>query len=119
MKNQGFLRRLRFAGAGVRFAAAHERSFRSQIALGLLALLVLAWLRPPPLWWALSLLAAGLVLVAEMVNTALEQALDRLHPDQHDGIRIAKDCAAGAVLLASLVAVCIGALAVLAAFGLV
>ena len=96
-----------------------ERSFRSQISLGLLALVVLAWMRPPALWCALSLLAAGLVLVAEMFNTALEQALDRLHPDQHEGIRIAKDCAAGAVLLATLVAICVGALTVLAGFGLV
>lgn len=106
-----------FAGAGLRFAAARERSFRTQLALGTLLLVVLAVLRPPAVWWALCLLAAGMVLTAEMLNTALEQALDRLHPERHEGIRIAKDCAAGAVLLASLTAVAIGALTVLVSLG--
>jgi len=117
LKNQPFLRRLGFAAAGLRFAAANERSFRSQLGLGLCLLVALALLRPPAVWWALCLLASGLVFTAEMINTGLEQALDRLHPEQHDGIRIAKDCAAGAVLLASMTALGIGALTVLAATG--
>ena len=52
----------------------------------------------PALWWALSLLSAGLVLSLELLNTALERALDRLHQEQHESIRVAKDCAAAAVL---------------------
>jgi diacylglycerol kinase (ATP) len=119
LKNQRFQRRLAFAASGVRFAAANERSFRSQLGLGLLLAAVLLLLRPPAVWWALCLLAAGLVLTAELINTALEQALDRLHPEAHDGIRVAKDCAAGAVLLASMFAACVGVLTVLVAFGLV
>lgn len=46
----------------------------------------------------------GMVLAAELFNSALEAALDHLHPERHDAVRIAKDCAAGAVLVLSLTA---------------
>jgi diacylglycerol kinase (ATP) len=46
-----------------------------------------------------------LVLAAELFNTALEHALDGLHPQQAEFVRLAKDCAAAAVLVLSLGAV--------------
>ena len=49
----------------------------------------------------------GAVLAAETFNTALEHALDRLHPEQDPAIGLAKDCAAGAVLVLSLVSLCV------------
>ena len=45
-------------------------------------------------WWALVGLAVGLVLVAEMTNTAIETLADLLHPGQHPEIGVAKDVAA-------------------------
>ena len=119
LKNQSFIRRLAFAWNGIRFAYARERSVRTQCLCALAMLLLLCVLRPATIWWALCALATGLVLGLEMLNTALEQALDRLHPEQHESVRMAKDCAAGAVLIASCVAGVIGLLTVLAAFGLV
>ena len=61
-----------------------------------------------PVWWALVGLAAGLVLVAELANTALETLADLLHPEHHPEVGIAKDVAAGAVLVATLVAIGVG-----------
>jgi len=112
-KNQSFRARLGFALAGLRHAVASERSLRLQLyglAAVLLALLVL---RPAALWWALVLLAAATVLAAELLNTALERLADHLHPQQHPGIRLAKDCAAAAVLMAALGALAVGAALVL------
>jgi len=102
MKNQPFLKRLAFSLQGIRSAWEQEASFRFQslMTLGVLALLV--GLRPPAIWWALLLLNCGLVLAAELFNTALEQALDHLHPEIHPAIKVSKDCAAGAVLVFSL-----------------
>jgi diacylglycerol kinase (ATP) len=73
------------------------------VALAVMALLIA--FRPSAIWWALLLMNCGLVLAAELFNTALEQALDHLHPEIHPAIKIAKDCAAGAVLIFSLSAV--------------
>jgi diacylglycerol kinase (ATP) len=117
LKNLSFLNRLGFAWSGVRSAYARERSFRTQCFCALAMLIVLALLRPPLLWWALCLISAAAVLSLELLNTALEQALDQLHPQQHEAIRLAKDCAAGAVLCASLAAAAIGALTIAVSLG--
>jgi len=108
LKNQSFPARLSFALAGVAHALRTERSLRTQAFVLLAVLAAMLWLRPEPLWWALVLLASAGVLATELLNTALEQLADRLHPELHEQVRIAKDCAAGAVLLASLGAVGVG-----------
>jgi diacylglycerol kinase (ATP) len=54
-------------------------------------------------------LAAVLVLSLELVNAAIEYLLDHLHPGYSAEIGAAKDAAAGAVLIASLAALCVAA----------
>jgi diacylglycerol kinase (ATP) len=111
VKNQAILRRLTFAVAGLRTAFRTEHSFKTHIVATVGVLAVLLWLEPSALWWAIAALTVGFVLAAELVNTALEGLADHLHPEQHAAIRAVKDCAAGAVLVAS-----IAALGVAAAF---
>jgi undecaprenol kinase len=106
VKNQSFHRRLGYALEGLRIAWRSEKSFRLQCMASLGVVLILVWFRPAMVWWALLLLNCGLVLGAELFNTALENALDHLHPERHTAIQIAKDCSAGAVLIFSLTAVC-------------
>ena len=100
-KGLPFSRRVRFAWAGVRDAWRLEASFRSQCLAALGALAALAVLRPGWLWSAIVVAMVALVLAAELINTALEAALDGLHPEQAGFVRIAKDCAAAAVLVLS------------------
>lgn len=119
MKNQPFLRRLRHAVDGIGAALRAEASLRTQSLLAAGAAIVLLVLRPPLVWVALCILAAALVLALELVNTALEQLADRLHPETHPAIRTAKDCAAGAVLIASVTAAVIGLLTVAVSLGLI
>lgn len=107
MKGRGFGHRLGFALAGLRAAFARERSFRTQVGAAGATLLATLYVAPSPLWWALVLLCVALVLAAELINSALESVLDGLHPDQAEFVRIAKDCAAGAVLVLSLAAVAV------------
>ncbi len=105
MKNRPFRQRLRFALAGICAAWRGESSFRQQTFLMLAVVAGLSWLRPSPLWWATILTVSGLVLAAELLNTALERVIDHLHPEHHPMMKVAKDCAAGAVLVAALTAV--------------
>ncbi len=107
-KNQPFLSRLRFALAGLGHAARTESSVKIQIAALVAVLIVLLILRPSPAWWALVLLASGGVLAAELFNTAVEHLADHLHPEVHPSIRVVKDCAAAAVLIAVLGAAAVG-----------
>ena len=62
---------------------------------------------------AAIVLASALVLVAELVNTAVEATVDLVAPDPDPRAAVAKDVAAGAVLVAALGAVGVG----LAVFG--
>ena len=105
MKNQSFPKRLSYSLQGIRTAWRLEASFRFQSLMALAVVALLVVLRPPAVWWALLLLNCGLVLAAELFNTALEHALDHLHPELHPAIKVSKDCAAGAVLIFSLGAV--------------
>ena len=110
-KNQPFTARLRCAWQGLRHGLRAEASLRLQAVFFVAAVAVLVWLRPGALWWALTLLASGAVLAAELLNTAIEHLADALHPHESAAIRTAKDCAAAGVLVAVL-----GALAVAVAF---
>ena len=110
-KNHSFPGRLRYALHGVAHAVRSEHSLQFQAGAFAAVLVALAVLRPRPVWWALVLLASALVVAAELLNTALEELADHLSPTEHPRIRLVKDCAAGAVLVAVL-----GALGVAAAF---
>ena len=58
--------------------------------------------------WMLLFLTIALVLIAEMFNTAIEAVVDLVSPAYHPLAKIAKDVAAGAVVLAALTALAIG-----------
>lgn len=117
MKNRPFADRLGFALAGIGVVWNRERSFRTQCRLAVLALIITIILRPRPIWVALIVLSVGLVLSLEMINSALEYAIDHLHPDIAEPIERAKDAAAGAVLIASLTSIVIGAIMLAASLG--
>jgi diacylglycerol kinase (ATP) len=101
-KNQPFHRRLSFAVNGIRIVLLRERSFRTQSLLALGAGLAALLLAPGPGWAAAVALSTGLVLALELVNAAIEYAVDLLHPAFSPEIGAAKDAAAGAVLVASI-----------------
>ena len=104
---------MRFARDGFTHAVATEHSLKFQVGAFGAVLVVLAVLRPEPIWWGLVLLASGAVIAAELFNTAIELLADHLHPEVHPSIRIVKDCAAGAVLVTAITAVAVaGSLAV-------
>jgi diacylglycerol kinase (ATP) len=101
--------RLAWALAGLTHAVRSEHSLKLQLGIfaGVVAALLI--LRPEALWWALVLLASSGVIAAELINTAVEHLADHLHPALHPQIRIVKDCAAAAVLVAVLGALAVGA----------
>ena len=60
--------------------------------------------------WMMQILALGLVLGIESINTAVEKIADFIHPEFHNRIGFIKDIAAGAVMFAALAAVAVGLL---------
>ena len=68
------------------------------------------WLRLKPLEWAIIVLTMATVFAAEFVNTAIEAVVDLASPHRHPLAKVGKDVGAGAVLIAALAAMVIGAL---------
>lgn len=60
--------------------------------------------------WMMQILAFGLVLGIESLNTAVEKIADFVHPEFHNKIGFIKDIAAGAVMFAALAAIAVGLL---------
>lgn len=110
MKNRPFFQRFAFALTGLADGWRREKSFRAQVILGILAVIVVAVIGASAIWCAVVTLAIALVLAAELLNSALEALVDRLHPEVHPEIRIVKDMAAGSVLMVSLGALAVGLL---------
>nr|WP_256488025.1 diacylglycerol kinase [Deinococcus sp. HSC-46F16] len=105
MSLRRWVRSASFAWAGVRHVYRTQANFRIEVWAGVLALGLGLGLGVPlsPL-----LLACGLVLSAELLNTALEAVVDLASPEWHPLAKVAKDAAAGAVLVASLGALGVG-----------
>lgn len=58
--------------------------------------------------WIAVVFAIGLVVVAEMLNTAIEKLTDMVTPEINPKAKVVKDLAAGAVLVASIAAAVVG-----------
>jgi diacylglycerol kinase len=106
-KNRPFAARFGYALRGFAQALASERSLKVQLVILAAVVAALLKLRPGALWWALVLLSGTTVLAAELLNSALEQLADALHPTESESIGRVKDCAAAAVLIAALGAVAV------------
>ena len=94
-----------FAWAGIAYAWRTQRNFRVEVVIGALAV-ALGILLGVNL--ASILVMIALVLTLEMVNTALEALVDLSSPTYHPLAKIAKDVAAGAVLMASCISILVG-----------
>lgn len=79
-----------------------ERNTRIELAAAAVVAVAGLWLRIQAAEWALLALTVGVVLALEAVNSAIEAVVDLVSPDYHELARIAKDCAAGAMLFAVL-----------------
>jgi diacylglycerol kinase (ATP) len=94
---------------GTRLAARSERHFRAHLVIAVLALLAAAWAGFAEVELGLLTFTIALVLVSELVNTAIEMLTDLLHPGAGRRAAAVKDVAAAAVLVSTGLALVVGA----------
>lgn len=82
-----------------------ESAFRQEAVLSCVLLPVAFWLGQNWVQTALLVASVVLVLVVELLNTAIEAAVDRIGQERHELSRQAKDLGSAAVLLSLLLAV--------------
>ena len=104
------------AWRGVVESVRRGRNIRVQLAAGLYALLLAIPALQTASQWAVIFLCVGLVLGAEVFNTAVEALCDKVTRARCEEIRFVKDAAAGAVLVCAIAAAAVGAV-ILFGFG--
>lgn len=104
---RGRIRSLKFAFKGAWVLITTEDSIKAQLFFALLATILGFYFDISSTEWILQFLAIGLVLVAEAVNTALEEIADFIHPGFHLKIGLIKDIAAGAPTFAAIISLII------------
>jgi diacylglycerol kinase len=92
-----------YAFQGIAYTLRTQRNMKIHLGLGLAAMLLALWLQ------ITALVAIALVYTLEMINTVVEAIVDLASPQYHPLAKVAKDVAAGAVLVAAFFAVAVGA----------
>ncbi|MBO5738128.1 diacylglycerol kinase [bacterium] len=108
-KSQGFNNTFKNARKGFRIVLKSEINLRIHIIIAFLVMLFAYLLDFSALEFCMAFFAISLVIVSEMLNTAIEFTLDSIYHNRYSKmVGMAKDISAGAVMFASVVSVIIG-----------
>lgn len=99
----------RFALVGLMHILRSEQNARIHLGVAVIVLVLGFILRLSPAELAAIFFAVIIVFLAEVLNTAIEKTLDLIEPEHNGKVAIIKDMAAGAVLVAAVGALIIGA----------
>lgn len=105
-----FIRSFGFAAKGIRAAVATQRHMKFHLGAAMLVSAAGIYVNLSREEWGLVMLAIGLVITAELMNSSIESLVDIIEPRQHPMAGKVKDIAAGGVLVASICALGIGLL---------
>ncbi|EHQ91709.1 diacylglycerol kinase family protein [Desulfosporosinus youngiae] len=104
----GFLRSLNQAWRGMLYTVKTQKHVQFHIVAGVSVLLFAWWSEVTRFEWLSLIFAIGSVISAEVMNSAVETVVDMVQPNFHPLAGMAKDIAAGAVLVAAIQAAVIG-----------
>lgn len=108
-KAQGFNNTFKNARKGFRLVLKSEMNIRIHVAIATFVVFIALFLKFSAIEFCLLLFVIGLVIVAEMLNTAIEFTLDSIYHNKYSRmVGMAKDISAGAVMFASFISVFVG-----------
>lgn len=111
LKKQGrssFAESVGHALDGLEYTINHERNFKIELVFAMLVTISSFILKVSLIEWTILVLVISMVLALEMINTAIERCVDLVTKDYKELAKLAKDIAAGAVLITSMFSVVIG-----------
>ncbi len=108
-KAQGFNNTFKNARKGFRLVLKSELNIRIHVAIAFLVIFLALILKFSALEFCILLFVIGLVIVAEMLNTAIEFTLDSIYHNRYSRmVGMAKDISAGAVMFATIISILVG-----------
>ncbi len=108
MKKRSVIRSFNHAVSGIILALKTEKHMRIHYVIALCVILLSLFFDFTKIEFLILLFAISLVIVAEMINTALERVVDMITEDYHPLARLVKDVSAGAVLIAAINSIVVG-----------
>ena len=99
-----------YAWQGIAHTLISQRNFKIELAIGALAVILGIVFSISRAEWLAIVICIGVVLGLECLNTALEALVDLESPARNPLAKTAKDCAAGAVLLAACMSLVVAAI---------
>lgn len=113
------LKSVGFAFKGMLILIKTEASIKIQVFIAIVVTIAGFYFDISATEWMFQTAMIGLVMSIEGVNTAIEYIADFVHPEHHHKIGLIKDVAAGAVFIASIIAVIISGIIYLPKFGVI
>ena len=108
-KAQGLNNTFKNARKGFRLVLKSELNIRIHVAIAFLVIFLALILKFSALEFCIFLFVIGLVIVAEMLNTAIEFTLDSIYHNRYSRmVGMAKDISAGAVMFATIISILVG-----------
>lgn len=107
LKNKNFIDAWKKAFSGIWYAVKTQRNIKVQLCIAVVVIICAIYFKLNITECMFLTFATMLVIITEMVNTAIEEAVNLCTKEFHPIAKIAKDVAAGAVVLAALNAVII------------
>lgn len=105
-----FVKSFGYAFSGLGYAFKSQFNFKVHVLILILVGIAGCWFKLSAGEWLWVAVAAGIVLITELLNTAIEVLVDLVSPAIHPKAKIIKDVAAAAVLVAAVTALVIGLL---------
>lgn len=103
-----FIRGFGYAFSGLGYAFKSQLNFKIHIIAALLISIAGWWFKLSIDEWLWIIVSIGMVMMAELLNTAIEVLVDLVSPEIHPKAKIIKDVAAAAVLVSAITAAIIG-----------
>lgn len=89
---------------GLRAAFRNETAFRQEVGICVILLPLAWWIGATPVEWLLLVGSCALVLIVELLNSAVETVVDRIGPEHHELSGRAKDIGSAAVMISLIMA---------------
>ncbi len=102
------IKSIKYAAKGAYLLLKTEASIQIQFSVAMIMIVIGFLFEISSIEWMFQLLAIGLVLVSESLNTGIEKLCDFIHPEYHKKIGFIKDISAGASTFAAIIAIIIG-----------
>jgi diacylglycerol kinase len=111
MKARSVFESIKFAFQGLHHILSTQRNARVHAIITILVILLGFWLKIDFLQWSVLLIAISVVWITESFNTALENLFNLVQPELHDFAKNGKDSSAAAVLVATILSIFLGLIA--------